>query len=302
MALARRAGATVAEGTPLLDARHEAGAVVVELGAGTGSVRARTVVGADGMWSLLRRALGVAEPGYRGEWHAFRQYLRGVSPRAARELVVWFEPDLLPGYAWSFPLAGGVANVGFGILRGAGYEVGAMAAIWRDLRRRPHVRAFLGPDARPEGPHRAWPIPAHVERSTLAAGRALFVGDAATAADPMTGEGIGQALATGSWAAEAVLAGGDDPDAVAAAYRRRVSVPGSPATTASRDGWAACCAPRSAPAPRCGRPAPRTGHVRNFARWLFEDYPRALVLTPDRWHRGALHGPGAYGGHPCAPV
>jgi hypothetical protein len=33
---------------------------------------------------------------------------------------------------------------------------------------------------------------------------------------------------------------------------------------------------------------------RNFARWLFEDYPRALVLTPSRWRRGALTGPGAY--------
>jgi hypothetical protein len=27
---------------------------------------------------------------------------------------------------------------------------------------------------------------------------------------------------------------------------------------------------------------------------MFEDYPRALVLTPDRWHRGMFHGPGAY--------
>jgi hypothetical protein len=33
---------------------------------------------------------------------------------------------------------------------------------------------------------------------------------------------------------------------------------------------------------------------RNFARWLFEDYPRALVATPRRWHRGMFTGPGAY--------
>jgi hypothetical protein len=33
---------------------------------------------------------------------------------------------------------------------------------------------------------------------------------------------------------------------------------------------------------------------RNFARWLFEDYPRALLLTPDRWQPGALGG-GAFG-------
>ncbi|HEX7132585.1 MAG TPA: hypothetical protein VF228_08420, partial [Iamia sp.] len=33
---------------------------------------------------------------------------------------------------------------------------------------------------------------------------------------------------------------------------------------------------------------------RNFARWLFEDYPRALLLTPHRWHRGAFTHPGSY--------
>ena len=33
---------------------------------------------------------------------------------------------------------------------------------------------------------------------------------------------------------------------------------------------------------------------RNFARWMFEDEPRALVLTPSRWHRDFLSRPGAY--------
>ena len=33
---------------------------------------------------------------------------------------------------------------------------------------------------------------------------------------------------------------------------------------------------------------------RNFARWMFEDYPRALVATPRRWSRGALSTSGAY--------
>jgi hypothetical protein len=32
---------------------------------------------------------------------------------------------------------------------------------------------------------------------------------------------------------------------------------------------------------------------RNFARWMFEDEPRAVVLTPSRWHRGFLSQPGA---------
>jgi hypothetical protein len=35
---------------------------------------------------------------------------------------------------------------------------------------------------------------------------------------------------------------------------------------------------------------------RNFARWLFEDEPRAAIATPRRWHRSFLTRPGAYTG------
>ena len=33
---------------------------------------------------------------------------------------------------------------------------------------------------------------------------------------------------------------------------------------------------------------------RNFARWLFEDYPRAVLGTPHRWERDVFTRPGAY--------
>ena len=84
---------------------------------GLGTVRARYAVAADGMWSPTRKLLGLAEPGYLGEWHAFRQYAHGVTGPAADRLYVWFEPDFLPGYAWSFPLPDGRVNLGFGVLR-----------------------------------------------------------------------------------------------------------------------------------------------------------------------------------------
>ncbi len=35
---------------------------------------------------------------------------------------------------------------------------------------------------------------------------------------------------------------------------------------------------------------------RNFGRWLFEDYPRAVLATPRRWRRGMFTTPGAYRG------
>src|SRR5690606_28166204 len=152
--LARTAGATVHEGAAL-DAVYDKGDCVVVRAGDLPELRARFVFGADGMWSPLRKAVGAQTPGYLGEWHAFRQYVGNTSP-AARDLHVWFEPDLLPGYAWSFPLPDGAVNVGFGITRGGTLRTKDMRALWPQLLERPHIRAVIGDSATPESPHRAW--------------------------------------------------------------------------------------------------------------------------------------------------
>jgi geranylgeranyl reductase family protein len=288
--LARAAGAGVLEGHACTGARVDGDRVVLDV-EGLGELRATHVVAADGMWSPLRKAFGVNDRSYLGEWHAFRQYFTGVGPRAATELMVWFEPDLLPGYAWSFPLAGGRANVGFGIQRGE-QPTKTMKQQWPELLARPHIAEFLGAGATPEAPHKAWPIPARIERATLhaAGGRVLFAGDAAAAADPMTGEGIGQALLTGELAAEAILGGGDAGDV----YERRVR------RELVADARMANALIRVLSSPLGARGAVRVAGAtawtrRNFARWLFEDYPRALVVTPGRWREHSLTGIGAWG-------
>src|SRR5690606_24332708 len=104
---------------------------------------------------------------YLGEWNAFRQYLADVSGPAAERLYVWFDADLLPGYAWSFPLPGGRVNFGFGILRADIRRGAEVKALWEGLIDRPHIRAALGPSARPEGRHLAWPIPGRIDRAVL---------------------------------------------------------------------------------------------------------------------------------------
>jgi menaquinone-9 beta-reductase len=292
--LVREAGVRVLEGHACTGAGETPDRVVLQV-EGIGEVHARYAVGADGMWSPLRKHLGLSRPGYRGEWHAFRQYFTDVSPEAASKLRVWFEPDLLPGYAWSFPLAGGRANVGFGIQRDGGKvgRVQDMARLWPDLLARPHIRAALGASAAPESPHRAWPIPARIDDVLLGASRTLFVGDAAAATDPMTGEGIGQALLTGMLAAEALVrAGPHDAAAAVTAYEAAARAAlvadhrmSSLLVRALRHRKGARAAVRVAGASGWTR--------RNFARWLFEDYPRAVLATPRRWRRGVLSGPGA---------
>ena len=262
---------------------------------GLGTVRAHYVIAADGMWSPVRKALGVNQRGYLGEWHAFRQYVGDVTGPAADRLYVWFEGDLLPGYAWSFPLPGNRANVGFGVLREQSRRTGDMKDLWTDILRRPHIVAALGPGFVLEDRHTAWPIPARIDEVTLSHGRTLFVGDAAAATDVMTGEGIGQALLTGRLAAEAILAAGThDPSKARAAYESAVRNHLFADHTMSRVLGKVLRRPLGARgAIRVVGASGQWGR-RNFARWMFEDEPRAVMLTPRRWHRRFLARPGAY--------
>jgi geranylgeranyl reductase family protein len=282
--LAIEAGADVREGHALTGIRVLDDHVEADV-EGLGTIGARYVVAADGMWSPVRKLMGLAEPGYLGEWHAFRQYAHGVTGPAADRLYVWFEPDFLPGYAWSFPLPDGRVNLGFGVLRDGTRTGKTMNADWAGLIDRPHIRAALGPNVVLEDRVTAWPIPAGVDKAVLTSGRVLFVGDAARVTDVMTGEGIGQAVLTGRLAAEAIVAGGAlAPADVRDVYERAVRhhLFADHRMSHVLNGWLA--------RPLLTRGAIRVVNLthwtrRNFVRWMFEDEPRAVLFTPRRWHR-----------------
>ena len=284
------AGANGQFGVKVVEAKPEADSITITTDEGE-QISANHCIAADGMWSPMRKMLGLEIDGYRGEWHAFRQYFDNVDEQAQRGLWVWFEPDILPGYVWSFPIGGGKANVGFGILRGGSVSTQDMKTIWPDVLTRPHIREVIGADATPEAPHRAWPIPARVDEVPLTGPRTLFVGDAAAACDTLTGEGIGQALLTGRLAAQSIL---NNPNFATAASSYSEAVDEELFADHKM-------------AELCGRLLGREGVAeaalrlvdtnawtrRNFARWMFEDYPRAIIATPRRWKRGVFSGAGA---------
>lgn len=291
--LAREAGATVLDGHACIGAAQLGDRVAIDV-AGVGILEARYAVGADGMWSPLRKMIGAEVPDYRGDWHAFRQYYRDVSPAASSKLYVSFEPDFLPGYFWSFPVGEHGANVGFGIRRDGKFRIGAMKTLWPEILARPHVRALLGPDAVAEGPHRAWPIPARVDAVEHSAGRVLFVGDAAAATDALTGEGIGQALATGIWAAEALIAAGPfDAERARSRYEQTVHDE-LVADHHMSDLLSRAMSHRKGVRIAVSLAGATSWTRRNFARWLFEDYPRSIITTPRRWRPGIFTRPGAF--------
>lgn len=299
--MAVKAGATVLDGNGFVSLTRHHDRVIVHPDDGP-PIAARYVIAADGMWSPVRKALGLTPPAYLGEWHAFRQYASDVTGPAAANLFVWFDADFLPGYAWSFPLPDGRANVGFGVLRDGSRHGRDMKQQWAGLLERAHVRAALGPHAAFEDRPTAWPIPARIDRARLSLGRILWVGDAAMATDVLTGEGIGQALLSGRLAGEAILAAGATrPDIATTRYEQDVrrhlvadhrlslalgrilahrrGADGALAVLALAGDWSR----------------------RSFARWMFEDEPRALLATPRRWHRRFLGRPGAFAHQPTEP-
>jgi flavin-dependent dehydrogenase len=258
-------------------------------------ISARYVIAADGMWSPVRKALGLNQPGYLGDWQAGRHYMAGVGPQA-RKLWVWFEPDTMPGYAWSFPLSGGIANVGYGVVRHSSRPAGELRGQYVDLRARPHIAGILGYEATPTGPWKAWPIPARIADTVLTGleGRVLFVGDAARACDPMTGEGIAQALETARLAARAIaMAGPDRPAAAASRYQRQIRWGLAVDDRLARELCRVLTHRRGANG-ALGIARTSTWGRRQFARWMFEDYPRAVLATPHRWQRRLFRRPGAF--------
>jgi flavin-dependent dehydrogenase len=174
------------------------------------ALRAQVVVGADGAHSLVRSAVGLPRP-------RMALAIRGYAPPAPDrrgEQVIVFGTGKRPSYAWSFDRGDGLANVGYGeLLAGAGAKPNR-AQLLRQL-------GELLPGATQAGtqwrghhlPLSSWSWP-HPD------GRILLAGDAAGLVNPLTGEGIYYAVATGLIAGRMAAAAAVNGERPGRAYRR----------------------------------------------------------------------------------
>ena len=173
--------------------RHRVTSVTVD-GSGpllSGELRAGVVVGADGAQSLVRQAL----LGRRREPRAIA--IRGYAPitdDVRGRQVIRYGHRRQPSYAWAFDRGDGLANVGYGELL-PGEDSGARPPSRRllldQLEQLVPGAASTGSDWR--GHH----LPLSSWRWDQPDGPVLLVGDAAGLVNPMTGEGIYYAVATG---------------------------------------------------------------------------------------------------------
>lgn len=188
--VARDRGIRIREGASVQRVRERAGGWEIELADGE-VVRARTVVGADGVGSVVRRELGFPKGSLMAQAVEVDTLRRETD---SAEDVVMFDmtrPELR-GYVWDFPTPGG----------GAAGEVCRGVYQLRDggLAARADVEGVL--EQHVGGVERTSAVRRFAERGLarhepIARGTAMLVGESA-GIDPVLGEGIAQAISYGA--------------------------------------------------------------------------------------------------------
>jgi flavin-dependent dehydrogenase len=189
---ARDRGIRIVEGAAVTGVTSGRDGVVVSTN--TTQYRADIVVGADGVGSVVRRALRIAATPYSAQ--AIEVDTEPVAGDVARELLLFDVADRrLAGYYWDFPT---VVDCEHLVCRGVYYlRTQAPAPV--------EIRTILEERLAEKGltlnryAQKRYAERGYYFSGALASGRVLLVGEAA-GIDPVTGEGIAQAIQYGATA------------------------------------------------------------------------------------------------------
>ena len=166
-------------------------------------ITGKVVVGADGVSSIVARALGLYSHDLDHVATATRAYYRGVSaPKDAIEF--FFLERILPGYLWIFSVGDNMVNVGLGMLKST---LKKRAVNLREA----HIESTKSIELQERFKNaelvddiKGWSLPLGSKRRSIHGDGFLLVGDAAGLVDPLTGEGIANAMCSGKIAAESL--------------------------------------------------------------------------------------------------
>jgi len=203
---ARRAGAEIRIATEAVGLRRagEGWEVTLSGPRGEETVRAKVVIGADGVESMVGRGAGLDTRVPSREMESCAQYVVSNIAFDPDALYLHFGETIAPhGYAWTFPKGVGVANVGLGVV--ASKAQGRTA--------RDYLDAYVArryPEGAITGSAVGGVIVGKTLKRTVTDGL-MLVGDAAHQVNPLSGGGIINAMKAGRiagrHAAEAIRAG-----------------------------------------------------------------------------------------------
>ena len=175
-----------------------------ELSDKTGNFKIQTqlVIAADGAQSRFARQIGGIELDNQHFMASVKAYYSGVTGfHKDNFLEFYFLKDFLPGYFWIFPLPNGEANVGIAIVSEdvSKRKLNLKHCLEEVIETRFKDRFT---NAQIIGKIEGFGLPLGSKRRKLSGDNYILTGDAACLIDPLTGEGIANALLSGVVAAE----------------------------------------------------------------------------------------------------
>jgi geranylgeranyl reductase family protein len=182
------------------------GGVAIRRGNLAMAVPARHIIAADGATSRLRRELSGGFTPQAARSYAVRRYVQTDEPLEVTFDIYAGVGDTFAGYGWVFPIAEHLANVGIGYMSARGVRRPRSATDQLDAfvaELQLHRGSDLGALA-PLAPPRGAPLGIGFSAARCELEGVLFVGDAARTCDPITGEGIDQAMRSAHAAATAL--------------------------------------------------------------------------------------------------
>jgi geranylgeranyl reductase family protein len=174
-------------------------------------IRAKVVIGADGVTSTIARAV---RPDKHKDSHravALRCYIQDIE-ELPHKVEFYLYRGILPGYAWIFPLGEGQANLGLGMrldkFRKSNRTLEEMVDVFLEM---PSIKKRLsrGGDLQDIS---VWQLNFGSQDMKRAYNGALLIGDAAGLINPLTGGGIHNGLQSAIIAADVIDKGLTEDD------------------------------------------------------------------------------------------
>lgn len=165
------------------------------------TIEAKLVIGCDGAQSVVNRKLTDTKIDLKHHSGAVRAYFKNVKDIPASTFELHFLKNSLPGYFWIFPLPDNFSNVGFGLISQtiSDKKVNLRDEMLRIIEQTPYLKERFR-NSEMVSDIKGFGLPLGSRRVTISGKRFMLCGDAASLIDPLTGEGIGQAMVSGRYA------------------------------------------------------------------------------------------------------
>ena len=163
--------------------------------------KSKIVIGCDGAHSVVNKKIVGTKPDLNHYSGAVRTYYKNVAGIPDRTFELHFIKGLLPGYFWIFPIKDNMANVGLGALSAdISKQKINLRKVFHDTINTVEYLKERFKNAEQVGQLEGFGLPLGSRKVTMSGDNFMLCGDAASLIDPLSGEGIGQAMVSGRYA------------------------------------------------------------------------------------------------------